>query len=152
MWYHDGVDERRKWAFWAFCLLAAAVILVPTSSFVTALERYGRFLNGFEPMRPTRMRSVPHQGQRAGGARLDFVEFRYKAPKATQVELVGDFNGWKPGTLRLTSQSGAWEVLVPLPPGRYRYRFLVDGTETPDPAASESAVVSGRRASVKEVR
>lgn len=146
------MDERRKWAFWAFCLLAAAVILVPTSSFMTALERYGRFLNGFEPLRPTRMRTVPHQGQREGGARLEFVEFRLKAPKAKEVQLIGDFNGWKAGTLALSPHGGTWEVLVPLPPGRYRYLYVVDGTQAPDPAATQVEDDTGRWVSVREVR
>lgn len=147
------MDERRKWAFWAFCLLAAAVILVPTSSLLKALESYGRFLGDFEPptLKPVRMRSIPHQG-RPQGTRLEIVEFRLKAPKAAAVELVGDFNGWKSGSLPLTRQDGAWEVLVPLPPGRYRYLFLVDGQQEPDPSATQVEDENGRWVSVREVR
>lgn len=150
------MDERRKWAFWAFCLLAAAVILVPTSSLLSALQRYGRFLGGFEPgtLRPTRPHGVPHRLPQGGApaARLHFAEFRLKAPKAKAVELVGDFNGWKTGTLPLAVQGSSWEVLVPLPPGRYRYLFLVDGKQEPDPEATQVEDESGRWVSVREVR
>ena len=58
----------------------------------------------------------------AQAPRLHFIEFRLKAPKAKRVELLGDFNGWKAGTLLLTHEKGGdWEMMLPLPPGRYRY-------------------------------
>ena len=66
------------------------------------------------------------------------VPFVLYAPGAHSVALVGDFNGWDTGAtlLRRTSAAGAWVVTVPLPPGRYRYAFLIDGTRwLADPGA-----------------
>ena len=66
------------------------------------------------------------------------VRFMLVAPRATAVSLVGDFNDWTAGATPMagTVTDGLWTVTVPLPPGRYRYAFLVDGaTWVPDPDA-----------------
>jgi 1,4-alpha-glucan branching enzyme len=66
------------------------------------------------------------------------VEFVLTAPEASQVMLVGDFNGWSPGAtpLRASQRGGIWSVTVPLTPGRHEYAFLVDGKQwLPDPRA-----------------
>jgi len=66
------------------------------------------------------------------------VEFVLLAPGATQVMLVGDFNGWSPAAtpLRASERQGIWSVTVPLTPGRHEYAFLVDGKHwLPDPRA-----------------
>ena len=66
------------------------------------------------------------------------VKFVLIAPKAANVAVVGDFNGWDqsatPMTLRSTD--GTWTVFVPLRPGMHTYSFVVDGTHfVADPAA-----------------
>jgi hypothetical protein len=66
------------------------------------------------------------------------VEFVLVAPSASQVTLVGDFNGWSPGAtpLRPSERRGIWSVTVPLTAGRHEYAFLVDGKHwLPDPRA-----------------
>jgi len=66
------------------------------------------------------------------------VSFVLYAPGAHSVALVGDFNGWDIAAtpLQATGSSGAWVVSVPLPPGRYRYAFLIDGARwLADPGA-----------------
>jgi hypothetical protein len=57
------------------------------------------------------------------------VQFVLSAPGARRVALVGDFNAWAPDAHPLVDPTGqgAWEVTVPLPPGRHVYGFLVDG-------------------------
>ena len=67
-------------------------------------------------------------------SQLNFVEFKLKAPKAKRVELVGDFNHWKTGTLPLQRSEGIWQIMLPLPKGRYHYNFVIDGSMTPDGA------------------
>jgi len=66
------------------------------------------------------------------------VEFLLMAPRAASVMLVGDFNDWTASAtpLHTAAAGGLWAVTVPLPPGRYRYAFVVDGTRwQPDPSA-----------------
>jgi serine protease AprX len=47
---------------------------------------------------------------------------------ADRVDVIGDFNGWGPGTTPLEQVSpGVWRASAPRPgPGTYRYKFLVD--------------------------
>ncbi|MBL9136053.1 MAG: isoamylase early set domain-containing protein [Verrucomicrobiales bacterium] len=61
-------------------------------------------------------------------------EFRYTAPTAMSVQLVGDFTHWSQAPVQLAKGSdGTWRTTVPLPPGQYHYRFLVDGEWRDDP-------------------
>lgn len=50
-------------------------------------------------------------------------------PHAAAVRVVGGWDGWaEPGLAAERVQPGVWEAtLPPLPPGRYGYRFVVDG-------------------------
>lgn len=61
--------------------------------------------------------------------------FRFYAPTANEVHVVGDFNNWKiddSGKLEKT-ESGEWEKSFYLLPGRYRYKFVADGLWLWDP-------------------
>jgi hypothetical protein len=65
------------------------------------------------------------------------VRFRVRAPGARQVALVGGFNAWDSARdlLRGPDAAGIWEVTLALPPGTWRYAFVVDGKwERPDQA------------------
>jgi 1,4-alpha-glucan branching enzyme len=54
--------------------------------------------------------------------------------------LCGDFNGWSPdATVMQRRNDGNWEVCLSLGPGRYQYKYLVDGQWRHDPAAKENA-------------
>lgn len=83
---------------------------------------------------------------RSGGAVADAstagdahrVQFVLVAPEASQVSLVGDFNGWNAAAtpLRPSGRGGVWTVDVPLKAGRYTYSFVVNGAVWQrDPAA-----------------
>jgi alpha-amylase/alpha-mannosidase (GH57 family) len=56
------------------------------------------------------------------------VRFTYRNDAAASVALVGDFNGWsrQDDPLR-KNPSGEWSAVRSLRPGRYQYKFLVDG-------------------------
>ena len=57
---------------------------------------------------------------------------------AKQVSLSGDFNGWNSqATPMKKDEAGHWETTVELAPGRYQYKFVVDGQWIPDPLARE---------------
>lgn len=56
------------------------------------------------------------------------VVFEYYAPQALGIHLAGTFNDWNLEACVLKKDSaGKWKVLLPLLPGRYEYRYLVDG-------------------------
>jgi hypothetical protein len=65
------------------------------------------------------------------------VEFRIAAPQAQSVKLAGDFTDWQTGAVpMMRSRDGYWFTTVPLSPGRYSYRYIVDGQWHDDPASS----------------
>lgn len=63
------------------------------------------------------------------------VLFVARHPGAREVSIAGDFNGWQPEKTRLQAngESGTFRIVVPLTPGRYRYRLVVDGNWQADP-------------------
>ena len=80
---------------------------------------------------------------RRGGARhlpdnplngLINTEFRLIMPQARTVQLAGDFTDWEKAPLDLMqAEDGTWFTIVPLLPGAYAYRFIVDGKWHDDP-------------------
>ena len=65
--------------------------------------------------------------------------FSVNAPTAKEVYLVGDFNHWKINDDNRLSRldDGKWEKKIGIPPGRYKYKFVVDGQWTLDSHNSE---------------
>jgi hypothetical protein len=65
----------------------------------------------------------------------DGVAFTAFIPGAADVRLAGDFNDWSPETTPMAEngQRGCFHALLPLKPGRYRYRYVVDGRWVNDP-------------------
>jgi len=61
------------------------------------------------------------------------VVFSFAASNAKCVQLVGDFNGWTAEGSEMEMSNGVWKKVVPLPPGLYLYRYVVDGVWMPDP-------------------
>ena len=56
------------------------------------------------------------------------VTFRLKMPQASQVFLVGDFNGWdKQANPMHKDSNGSWRTILDLPIGKYEFKFVVDG-------------------------
>lgn len=66
------------------------------------------------------------------------VCLRLTHPAAQQVCVAGSFNDWHPTvTPMIRLGDGQWAKELALPPGRYEYRFVVDGEWVDDPAATE---------------
>jgi chromosome partitioning protein len=63
------------------------------------------------------------------------VIFRYYDPVAQDVQLVGDFSNWEPVEDTMVQEKGnnIWEVTIPLKPGKYQYKLIVDGKWKIDP-------------------
>lgn len=57
------------------------------------------------------------------------VTFRLPAQMpAGRVSVVGDFNGWQPGTAELVQRrDGTRTVSISFPPGEHRFRYLATG-------------------------
>ena len=89
--------------------------------------------------------------------------FSYAPPgKVESVFLAGSFNAWSRDALPMErDDDGHWHASVPLPPGRWLYKFVVDGRSwRPDPrneerepdghGGSNSVLRLGRRAHLSE--
>ena len=63
------------------------------------------------------------------------VQFSFVAPQAKHVAVTGDFVSWdKTGIPMKKNKEGLWKAAVDLKPGRYEYKFIVDGQWQADPA------------------
>jgi 1,4-alpha-glucan branching enzyme len=82
------------------------------------------------------------------------VRFALPEPNAMQVSLCGEFNGWSSEATPMKRRDDChWEAAVDLAPGKYQYKFLVDGEWVPDPMAEESILnPHGTLNSVMEVQ
>lgn len=79
------------------------------------------------------------------------VRFEVDIPQARKVSVAGNFNGWDPADAPLVCiGSNKWFKDLYLAPGRYEYRFVVDGkwidppktkAYVPNPYGSRNAVV-----------
>jgi 1,4-alpha-glucan branching enzyme len=81
------------------------------------------------------------------------ILFRYKAPAARQVNLAGEFNNWL-GTVsgRLDPNidpmkdldgDGIWEITLPLPPGRYQYKYVIDQVDWQEDPSNPETIDDG---------
>jgi 1,4-alpha-glucan branching enzyme len=64
------------------------------------------------------------------------VELKLAGEKARTVAVAGDFNGWDAVVMK-KGEDGVWKTRLSLPPGRYRYAFVVDSEKwVADPQAA----------------
>ena len=63
----------------------------------------------------------------------DGILFVAHFPSARAVAIAGDFNNWSPERMNGAKDGETFRALVPLKPGRYRYRLVVDGRWQADP-------------------
>ena len=62
------------------------------------------------------------------------ITFKLEASDARKVILAGDFSSWDPKRHTMKKDNkGRWTRVVTLAPGRYEYKFLVDGQWQNDP-------------------
>ncbi len=65
------------------------------------------------------------------------VVFSFDAPGAHRVQVAGDFNGWEAEGCQMQPRGRHWKGVLKLDPGRYRYRYVVDGEWQNDPLNAE---------------
>lgn len=75
------------------------------------------------------------KGNKAGSVKFSLRP----ANGATQVQLAGDFNGWKPTALR-KQKDGSFSVTIAVPKGHQEYKFIIDGVWIIDPDNSHWAL------------
>jgi chromosome partitioning protein len=81
--------------------------------------------------KPQPRRNEPIVGVRQNG---EEVIFAARFDKASKVLVAGEFNSWSPMSTPLRmDEPGIWRTTLPLKPGRYRYRYIVDGKWLTDP-------------------
>ena len=66
------------------------------------------------------------------------IEFTLNAPQANSVVVAGSFNNWDARKTPMEREGDGWKVRLPLAPGRYEYRFVVDGQWITDPNCKET--------------
>jgi len=65
------------------------------------------------------------------------ISFSLYSTKVKKVNIAGTFNNWSMTADPLYDRegSGMWTIVLPLPPGKYEYKFIINGDEwLPDPA------------------
>jgi len=65
----------------------------------------------------------------------DALVFITLYPRASTVQIAADFNNWQPEKtpMQKIGENGVWQAKMKLPPGKYRYRLVVDGQWQQDP-------------------
>lgn len=61
--------------------------------------------------------------------------FSFEEPEAKKVFLAGDFNKWDQKKHPMKKMKGVWKISLPLKPGEYKFKYLVDGNWHNDPSA-----------------
>jgi 1,4-alpha-glucan branching enzyme len=64
-----------------------------------------------------------------GVASMKRIDFTFNAPEAQKVCITGTFNNWNTKSMPMKKgKDGTWRIMVKLSPGRYEYKYFVDGT------------------------
>lgn len=71
------------------------------------------------------------------------VLFVYEGP-AQSVNLAGEFNDWSTTADPMAqTDDGSWQLIKPLPAGKYAYKFVIDGTNWKEDSSASSFVDDG---------
>jgi 1,4-alpha-glucan branching enzyme len=91
------------------------------------------------PAQPQTLKPASVENLKPATAPKVNVTFALPQPGARQVLLSGEFNGWsREATPMKRQENGRWETSVDLAPGRYQYKFVVDGQWISDPQARDN--------------
>ena len=73
-------------------------------------------------------------------ATMPEIEFTFGAPESKKVYIAGTFNDWNTKSMPMKKgKDGTWRIMVKLSPGRYEYKYFVDGTWAQDNSGEELA-------------
>lgn len=107
-------------------MTSAAFLLATTIATAQTEGRGGRGGGGATPVQA--LRSPEVNADRT-------VTFRFRAPEATAVDVVGEINMGRGAQSMMKGEDGVWTAtLGPLPPEIWTYNFRVQGVQVPDPS------------------
>jgi 1,4-alpha-glucan branching enzyme len=76
--------------------------------------------------------------QKSGQAKSVSVQLQVSAPPDSEVFVAGSFNNWEPAAHKMRQNgNGTFVTRLKLAPGRYEYKFLVNGQWQLDESAPE---------------
>jgi 1,4-alpha-glucan branching enzyme len=56
------------------------------------------------------------------------IEFTFHAPESKKIYIAGTFNDWNTKSMPMKKdKDGTWRIMIKLSPGRYEYKYFVDG-------------------------
>ncbi|GAB4028959.1 MAG: hypothetical protein Fur0012_02470 [Elusimicrobiota bacterium] len=153
---------ERKDLLLVLALIMFAFISVPGVLFNQAIKKYLSLLNiwsekPMQSIKPSQGKIPPARNHYSRAdlkePELKIITFSIKLKSAAEVSLSGDFNKWSRIETKLVKrQNGAWETILALPPGKYKYVFFVDGERTLDPYNPSIAELDGQKTSIIEVK
>ena len=119
-----------------------SIKLAEAASHGVPIVQYCRHCVGFEDYQALAAEVLRHENPRVdrrtapSSPIVSFreVTFTFEAPGAEHVFLVGDFNDWSLDGSQMEPIDGVWTKVIELAPGRYRYRYVVDGQWQNDPS------------------
>lgn len=79
------------------------------------------------------------QAARTTAGKKKRTTFQLGGDEGCSVYVAGSFNGWNPKKNKMRFKNGRYSVALMLPPGKYEYKFIVDGTWCVDPECAEWA-------------
>lgn len=142
--------------FWSVVAALLALISIPSIDWIDTAHDYASLATQWQPapLKPTTTSRTPHENRENDPAESDLrpMEFSVDAPRAQNVELIGDFNHWTAGLTKLKrGRKGRYSVVLPIHVGRLRYVFVVDGKPFLDPGASRAKGPKGETVSERSV-
>jgi hypothetical protein len=108
------------------------------ASRATRRKRIAKRGTGLAAAKPARASKVAlDQIAASRGPETKHISFDWFFPNANQVCIAGSFNNWHPsGTPLKNCGHGRWLLDLALAPGRYPFRFIVDGQWADEPGVT----------------
>jgi chromosome partitioning protein len=137
-------------------LRQAPQVQAPKAEQTAQAEQEPQQIETMPPQQPTLAETNAKLSDYYGVNQIDdALVFVSLYPRASTVQIAGDFNNWQPTKtpMKRVGDSGIWQTKLKLPQGKYRYRLVVDGQWQQDPYNERTEVNPfGEYNSVLEVK
>ena len=117
-------------------LRQAPQVQAPKAEQTAQAEQEPQQIETMPPQQPTLAETNAKLSDYYGVNQIDdALVFVSLYPRASTVQIAGDFNNWQPTKtpMKRVGDSGIWQTKLKLPQGKYRYRLVVDGQWQQDP-------------------